>query len=200
MTQFARVIAATSVIDGAVGRPDPVGFAGVPDMRPFPHDGYVYQPWQDVLSFSDAPTSTHSYEWTQAGPAWVERGDIEAQRENRAAYISQCCADAILAGFACDALGAGFAYPAKFTDQLNLTGSVMDSLMPGLPPDWSTPFWCADADGQWAFRAHSASQIQQVGRCAKAAALACMATNEEKQAQIAAAATPAQIAAITWPH
>ena len=84
------------------------------------------------------------------------------------------------------------------TDQQNLASSVLDSLLPGLSEDWTTPFWCEDTSGAWAFRMHTAVQIQQVGRDAKASILAAMGKNEILQAQIATAETVEQLEGITW--
>ncbi|MEX3764449.1 DUF4376 domain-containing protein [Paraburkholderia phenoliruptrix] len=63
---------------------------------------------------------------------------------------------------------------------------------------WTTPFWCADAGGNWAWTDHSADQIQTVGRDIKAAILACQAKNAQLAAQVAAATTVAAVQAITW--
>lgn len=112
--------------------------------------------------------------------------------------ISQACADAITAGFPCDALGTGFIYPSKANDQANLTGSVLRSMYSTNGPDWRTPFWCADADGVWEFRLHTTAQIQHVGDCAVHARLTCMAKNEQLQSQIATAERPEALAEINW--
>jgi hypothetical protein len=124
---------------------------------------------------------------------------IEALRTRKAVEMSQRCADTILAGFVSSALGSAYTYPAKLNDQANLTASVLASVLPSSGPDWSTPFWCADVDGKWEFRMHTAAQIQQVGVDAKVAILTCMTINEQLQAQIIAAETTADLAEITWP-
>lgn len=123
---------------------------------------------------------------------------LEAKRARKVIEMSQCCADAILAGFVSSALGAAFVYPAKPNDQTNLSASVLASLLPASGPEWLTPFWCADAAGVWAFRAHTAVQIQQVGVDAKAAILNCMTINEQLRGQILAA-DAAELATIVWP-
>lgn len=112
--------------------------------------------------------------------------------------ISGACRSEIVSGFDSSALGERHHYPAKETDQLNLSGSILDSLLPDLPTDWTTPFWCADTSGLWAFRLHTASQIQQVGHDAKAAILAAMGKNEVLQAQIAAAGSVEELEAIAF--
>jgi hypothetical protein len=135
----------------------------------------------------------------QGGQIAADRSDsLDAKRARKAVEMSQSCADAILAGFDSSALGELYAYPAKPNDQTNLTASVLASLLPASGPDWVTPFWCADATGAWAFRAHTAAQIQQVGVDAKAAILNCMTINEQLRAQILVA-DAAQLATIGWP-
>jgi len=114
-----------------------------------------------------------------------------------AEFSGDCQAD-IYSGFHSSALGADYLYPAKATDQQNLASSVLASLLPAQPDDWTTPFWCADADGEWAFRPHTAAQIQQVGKDGKARILACMAQNVALAAQVQAATTVAAVQAIAW--
>lgn len=134
--------------------------------------------------------------WDWLTYQWVV--DLSAARAARAALISNACKAEILSGFSSSALGAAHHYPAKTTDQQNLASSVLASLLPELPADWTTPFWCADISGVWAFRLHTASQIQQVGQDAKAAILYAMARNEQLQAVIVAATTLTELEAITW--
>jgi len=191
-------IRASTVDPDAIGPFDPDNAA--PTVLPMVEPGCEAIPYEGSLSIlNEQPTPTAVLEWHD-GLVWVERGDMPVQRAHKAAFIEQACGNAILAGFPCDALGAGYFYPAKFTDQINLAGSVMDSFMPDLPPDWTTPFWCTDADGVWAWREHSVAEIRRVGRCGKAAALACMKINEQLQAQITAAENPADLAEINWPE
>lgn len=121
----------------------------------------------------------------------------QAQAVQVAALASACQA-AILGGFASSALGSEYSYPAKATDQQNLASSVLSSLMPNLAADWTTPFWCADSTGTWAFRAHSAAQIQQVGQDGKAAVLAAMTKNQTLATEVIEATTVAAVQAIVW--
>jgi hypothetical protein len=123
---------------------------------------------------------------------------LEAMRIRAAAGIAAACGKTILAGFTSGALGAPHAYPSSASDQANLAASVLDSVMPGHPGDWMTPFMCADGSGAWARRAHTAAQIQQAGRDGKARVLACLDQLDALRATLAAAATPAAIAAIVW--
>lgn len=108
------------------------------------------------------------------------------------------CASHIYAGFSSAALGVDYTYPAQDKDQNNLTASVLASTLPGIPADWTTRFWCADAAGVWAFRPHTAAQIQQVGIDAKAAIESALLRNATLAAQVAQAATEADVAAVVW--
>jgi hypothetical protein len=123
---------------------------------------------------------------------------LEEAKAAQIAAVRHACEAAIFAGFECDALGTPHTYPAKDRDQQNLAASVLASIMPGLPANWTTPFWCADANGNWAFVNHTAAQIQAVGTAGKAAILANLETCQGYEAAIAAAQTPEAVAAISW--
>lgn len=66
--------------------------------------------------------------------------------------------------FTSSALGSPHLYSGAPAARADLTASVTVSLLPDTPSDWTTPFWCADADGKEALRDHTASQIQQVSK------------------------------------
>lgn len=151
------------------------------------------------MGFLDIPTPPDwDHIWT--GSAWVpeSRKTLDDFRADKSVAISIACRSQILSGFESSALGATHHYPAKTTDQQNLTASVMASLLPTITTGWTTPFWCADTNGVWAFRLHTAEQIQQVGQDAKAAILAAMGKNEVLQAQIVAATSIESLDAIEW--
>lgn len=121
--------------------------------------------------------------WRTAAPedieamGFVPMPEPEPTLEERKAQLVAAayarCQAIITGGFVSDALSVPCAYPSQFTDQINLMGSVTASLLPDLPEDWSTSFWCADVDGVWMMRDHSAAQIQQAGRDGKEHVLAC---------------------------
>lgn len=123
---------------------------------------------------------------------------LESVKAKRSAEIERDCAAQIIAGFACDALGQTHTYPSKPTDQANLTASVLDAVLAGDAPGWTTPFWCADAAGVWAWRQHTAAQIKAVGAAGKAAVLTAQARNATLQAQITAATAAAEVEAVKW--
>lgn len=162
----------------------------VSDQTHYYHDGMFRE-------FGEQPDEAHVWDWTThawiVSPTWLEE-----VRTKKAKEIDGQCKATILAGFESSALGASHHYPAKMTDQQNLASSVLDSLLPNLPVDWMTPFWCADANAVWEFRLHTAEQIQQVGRDAKTAVLVAMGKNEVLQAQVAAATSLETLNAIQW--
>lgn len=119
-------------------------------------------------------------------------------QSSQIALLSAACANAIISGFTSSALGSAYNYPSKVTDQQNLASSVLASMMPNITSTWTTPFWCADTKGVWAFRDHTAAQIQQVGQDAKAAILANMTKNQSLAAQVQAATSVAAVEAVVW--
>lgn len=112
--------------------------------------------------------------------------------------LSDACAAQIYAGFASSALGAPHTYPAKDRDQVNLSASVTASLIPNLPANWTTDFWCADGAGVWALRPHTAAQIQQAGMDGKTAIETAICKNATLAAQVMAATTIAAVQAMVW--
>jgi hypothetical protein len=123
---------------------------------------------------------------------------LATAQATQALLLDAACQAQIYAGFTSTALGTAYTYPAKDTDQQNLTASVLSSLMPGLASTWTTPFWCEDSNGNWAYVVHTAAQIQQVGQDGKNAILTAMQQLQTLNAQVSAATTVAAVQAITW--
>lgn len=121
-------------------------------------------------------------------------------KSERITALTAECAAAIIGGYMSSALGAPHIYPSKQTDQLNMMGSVTDSLLPGLSTSWSTPFWCADEAGEWAYRAHNVEQIRQAGSEGKTHVVLCQTLLATLTAAIDAAETAEAVAAIVWPN
>jgi hypothetical protein len=207
ITQYLVRRIKTQIIEYAIraSNADPVFEGPVDPDNPAPVVLPLCEPGCELIEYagnanlSGQPTPTSVLEWDGAAPVWVERGDMPAQRAHKAAAISSCCTDAILAGFASSALGEPHTYPAKPNDQINLAGLVMRSFYPSVGPDWARPFWCMDVGHVWAYRMHTAAQIQQVGDDSIDANLIQRGINEQLQAQIIAAETPADLAEINWP-
>lgn len=128
----------------------------------------------------------------------VHPSPLDALKADQSAKLNEACAAAIVAGFASDALGSAHVYPSTQVDQINLSGSVMASLLPGNAADWTTAFWCRDEAGAWDFRAHTAEEIQQVGRDGKAHVLACQTKLGALNQQIANAATAEAVLSVAW--
>lgn len=112
--------------------------------------------------------------------------------------LTAACADAIVAGVVCDALGAPHTYPTEPTDQANLNGAVTFSLLPDTPVDWQQPLTCRDAAGTWGRRLHDRAQLYTVAAAVVAHIDTCRARLAVLRAQLAAATDSAAIAAITW--
>lgn len=138
--------------------------------------------------------------WTFAdGKFSAPAASLEDAKAARIIFLTSACAAAIVGGYSSGALGSDHVYPSGVTDQINMMGSVTASLLPELAPDWVTPFWCEDSDGLWAYRPHTASEIQQAGSDGKAHVVNCQSTLAQLSASIMAASTPAAVAAIEWP-
>lgn len=123
---------------------------------------------------------------------------LNAAKQKQSDSIRVACSSQILNGFDSSALGALHHYPSNVSDQQNLAASVLDSLLLDLPSDWTTPFWCSDASGNWAFRLHTASQIQQVGKEGKQSVLAAMSKNAKLQENIRKASTMDEVLSVKW--
>lgn len=124
---------------------------------------------------------------------------IAVMKANKASDLSIACAAAIMGGFVSDALGAPHGYPSKPTDQTNLMGSVVASMIPGNGEGWSTLFWCSDEQGEWSFRDHTAEQIQRVGQDGKSHMVACQTTRSTLLATLEGATSEAEVASVVWP-
>jgi hypothetical protein len=71
-------------------------------------------------------------------------------------------------------------------------------MFPNLPPTWTTEQMCCDSNGIWAYRLHTAAQIQQAGDDGKAAILPLLMKVKDLRTQIEAATTVAEVNAIVW--
>ena len=111
---------------------------------------------------------------------------LKEAKQDKLAELSAACVAQIYEGFNSSALGAPYLYPAKDKDQANLSASVTASLIPSLPANWSTDFWCADSEGVWALRPHTAVQIQQVGLDGKAAIGKAIKRNADQAGKVIA--------------
>lgn len=134
--------------------------------------------------------SSVSIGWTYDGLAFAAPAAVlttfEYLKSAKSKEIVDCCDAACITGFTSDALGTPHLYPSKMLDQHNLNAQVTDSLLTH-PVDWTTQQICQDvATGVWAYRPHTAAQIQQAGSAVKDAILNHRLHNAALQAQIAA--------------
>lgn len=116
----------------------------------------------------------------------------------RIALLTSSCAAAIVGGYKSSALGNRHLYPSGMTDQINMMGSVTESLLPNLPANWHTPFWCKDEAGSWGFRSHNASEIQAAGSDGKAHVVACQATLAQLSEDVLTSTSVDEVNAISW--
>lgn len=127
-----------------------------------------------------------------------ETPTLDAVKAQRIGVLRSACEAQIMSGFSSDALGGPHSYPSDIKAQINLMGSVTDSLMPDLPANWSTPFWVCDEAGSWKWEMHNATQIQQAGRDGKANVVRNQAKLDELTSAVAAAKTKKAVEAVTW--
>jgi hypothetical protein len=116
----------------------------------------------------------------------------------QAAIVGAACAAQITGSFVSSALGAAYTYASGVNDQLNISGQVTSSLLPGLLPTWTTQQSCTSAAGVWAYRPHTAAQIQKVGTDVQAWVLTARMKNATLQSMIAAATSIAAVNAVVW--
>lgn len=146
----------------------------------------------------------------QVEPGWLLNGNefeapavvvpsLEAIKTAHIETLRIACEAKITGGFISSALGGAHTYPSDIKAQINLMGSVADSIMPGLPANWTTPFWVCDAGGVWAWKMHNADQIQQAGRDGKAHVVECQSTLAALSDAVSAAETLEEVQDVVWP-
>ncbi|RMO79785.1 hypothetical protein ALQ33_200045 [Pseudomonas syringae pv. philadelphi] len=132
---------------------------------------------------------------TSSEPALVVT--LDQVKADKLAQISADCAEEIVGGFACDALGAQYTYPSKPTDQSNLMASVLSSLTAS-GDEWQTPVWCYDVMGVGDYRSHSAVQVQAVGNASLSARNDALAKKADLEARVSSATKANQVSEINW--
>ena len=125
---------------------------------------------------------------------------LDFVKSAKIAEIDAACAAAITAGQTSAALGTAHTYPSQPNDQANLTANVLKSIFPvnALNKEWKTYHLCADSSGLWAYRAHTAAQIQQVGDDVSASIMTLLMKNQGLKASVSACATIADVKAVAW--
>ena len=151
----------------------------------------------EVKPYPEKPSPRHVFDY--AAKAWTLPGSALADaKKDKCDELRKACRAAIIAGFVSDALGSAHTYPSEETDQANLSSSVLASILPGNPGNWATPFLCADAAGNWDYRAHTAVQIRKVGVDAKAAILAKLIAKAELFKTVMQAQSIEAVEAVSW--
>jgi hypothetical protein len=92
-------------------------------------------------------------------PPEIKLDDVKAEQING---LRKACQQAIIAGFASDALGSTKFYPAQLTDQHNLQASVTTAMLPNCHDNWKTPLWVKDHHGNWSMVMHTREQLHIV--------------------------------------
>jgi len=138
--------------------------------------------------------------WDGAAGAWSF--DPVKSAGSRRVAIAGDCRDAITAGRVCNTLGTDHTYPTSERDQANLAAQVLAAQINGASGE-PYKFWCADPQGAWARRPHTAAQILAVGEAVRKHVTACQDQYEALTQQLDALAastttTKADIAAVTW--
>lgn len=123
---------------------------------------------------------------------------LDELKAERIATLRAACEASILGGFVSEALGSVHTYPSDLKAQINLMGSVTDSLIPSLPEDWQTPFWVCDEAGSWKWEMHNAAQIQQAGRDGKANVVRNQTKLDDLTGAVSAAKTKKAVEAVAW--
>lgn len=169
----------------------------------------------DILHYPNLPDKADLLEIISQG-AWDNRFDatqyvqngsltttgpnesLDSIKARRNQLLTAACQTYITGGYQSNALGSVHTYPSTTTDQANMQASVIASLLPNLPSNWTTPFWCLDTDGNWSMLPHTASQIQQVGSDGKITITNAQIKLAQLLAQVAGATNASQVNAISW--
>lgn len=166
-------------------------------------EGNILDVFPPEVGFKAAPSDVETG-WRFNGknfePPLEAAHSLESVKASRVEALRAICEATITGGFKSGALGAVYTYPSDIKAQINLMGSVTDSIMPDLPSDWQTPFWVCDADDVWSWKMHNAAQIQQAGRDGKAHVVSCQTLLAELTATVLAATTAEAVTSIIWPE
>lgn len=189
MTQFVKTIGATGRIVGGHGKRDPEGFDGVPELRPMPHDGFVYYAWQGRLELGAQPSPTHEYLWIDGAPRWVDLATLADAQAVAWEAVKRAREDAEAGVFTFE----GGLYDLN---KENVSGAALAALMAQLAGQPFSIEWTL-ADNS--VRVLDASTMQSLGRAMVTHIDGLHCTARGLRERIAAAATPEEAYAVTWP-
>ena len=129
---------------------------------------------------------------------WPPLPTLAEIKSTKVEQLNTLCSSEITSGFQSSALGSLHTYPSTVIDQNNMAVNVLSSLYPSLPGEWVTPQLCADNNGMWQYRMHTAEQIQGVGSDGKNTILALLVKKAGLQDQVMAATTINEVQLIVW--
>ncbi len=132
-----------------------------------------------------------------SSPVDLQEAVIDYTIEKVQTYLRKECELALVSGFQHDALGVIHLYPTTPNDQMNLSISANTAEAYG---DSTGPykFWCADENGVWARRPHTAAQIIAVGLALLANGRTLQDHYESKLIELSQATTLEEMEAIQW--
>lgn len=137
---------------------------------------------------------------TKLGPqptsTQLAAGEIDTAKAVRRGDMASECKRAIEAGHPSLVLGASHTYPTTKQDQGNLDALVLKARIHGTTQIYK--FWCADPNGVWARRAHTAQQITDLGTEIANHVIAQQDRYETTLAEINAATTVTAVEAVVW--
>lgn len=154
-------------------------------------------PWSDLgelpAHLTSIPRPDRYSTWQ--GDAWAH--DINLLREDKAADLKSACAAAIVAGKQCNALGSDHLYPTTKDDQSFLTARYSKAVALG---EAGAPykFMCADGDGVWDRRDHTAAQIIAVALAVEGHVTDMLNKLDDLMMQLSAATDEETIVGISW--
>lgn len=130
------------------------------------------------------------------GNQWAP--NLNSLRAAKLTVLKSACASAILAGKQCNALGSNHVYPTTKDDQAFLTARYSKAVALGAA---GAPykFMCADQNGVWARRDHTAEQIIAVALAVESHITSTLDHLDTKLADVIAAGDDvAAIEAVVW--
>lgn len=155
------------------------------------------KPYKNVDGNNVNLTSDEVSQIQAAEAIWAE-GAVQRAKDAQVTMLDLQCKTTIVSGYISSATGLSYTYPNQLTDQMNLSASITRSQLPSTPTDAIFPFKAMDSGGNWAYRNHTATQIQNVGQDAYVFTLEQLEKFTTLAGQVMAAQTVADVQAITW--
>lgn len=189
---YARVNDATDVVEAVWDQPLPGG--GPPAPPPEPEPGITYYLLAEPIDWSGRPSDTAVMRWNEGAPAWAEVATMAELRAAKSQQINNWKLEANSTYF--DFAGEQIAY--RDSDRIEIQAVHNWVTLTGTMPTW--PDW----PGAWKAISNRWVPLPDVATWeAFTLAIAERGTAHFKRAQqlkaaVAAAATPAEIEAITW--